>query len=153
MITHQYVTFHVLIFLLFEILTHSSFWHAIWWDSFLCESNDDFLFVRASVRTVYMKFSSQFPQQLLITDAWNFKTFFLLACHMVGFIFVWMGCRLPVYPCVCPKSVYEILCKWNFHGSFLSNYLLQMLEILKHSYTVWWDSFFHKFDVNFLFVC
>jgi hypothetical protein len=140
---------------------HSSFWHAIWWDSFLCESDADFLFIRASVRRVYMKFSSQIPQQLLIADAWKFSTFFLLACtmvglihfcvnpmttsclsvrlseeclwnivymefslqfsqqlliadasnfntlfllayNMVGFIVVWIRCRLPVYPCICP---------------------------------------------------
>ena len=52
-----------------EILTHSSLGHAIWWDSFLCESDANFLFIRASVRRVYMKFSSQFSQQLLIADA------------------------------------------------------------------------------------
>ena len=43
-----------------EILTHSSSWHAIWWDSFLCESDADFLFIRASVRRMYLKFLSQF---------------------------------------------------------------------------------------------
>ena len=91
-----------------EILTHSFLGHAIWWDSFLCESDVDFLFIRVFVRRVYMKFSSKFSQQLLIADAWNFYTLFLLACHMVGYIFVWIRCRLPVCSCVCPYSVYEI---------------------------------------------
>jgi hypothetical protein len=141
-----------------EILTYSSFWHAIWWDSFLCESDADFLFIRVSVHRVYMKFSSQFPQQLLIANAWKFSTLFLLACNMVGIIFVWIGCRLPVYPCVCPKIVYEILYMWNFLGSFLSNYSLQILEILTHSFfwhTIWWDSFFHEsdFSVNLYVEC
>jgi hypothetical protein len=52
-----------------EIVAHSFFWHAIWWDSFLYESNVNLLFIRASVRKVYKKFSLQFPQQLLIADA------------------------------------------------------------------------------------
>jgi hypothetical protein len=82
------------------VTCHIWWWHAIWWDSFVCES--DILLIRASVRKVYMKFSSQFHQQLLIADAWHFNTFFLLACHMVGYIFVWIRWRLPVYPCVCP---------------------------------------------------
>jgi divalent metal cation (Fe/Co/Zn/Cd) transporter len=51
--------------------------------------------------SINRKFSSQFSQQLLIADAWNFSTLFLLACHIVGLIFVQIRCQLPVYPCVC----------------------------------------------------
>jgi hypothetical protein len=54
---------------------------------FLYESNVNVLFICAAVRRVYNKFSSQFPQQLLIADAWNFSTLFVMACYMVGFIF------------------------------------------------------------------
>jgi hypothetical protein len=140
-----------------EILTHSSFWHAIWWDSFLCESDTDFLFSRGLSKTciwiVYMKFSSQFPQQLLITDAWKFNTLFLLVCHKVGFIFVWIQYRLSVFPCVCPKNVFE-LCIWNFRRSFLSNYSSQMLESLTHSsfwHAIRWDSFLCESNTDFLF--
>jgi hypothetical protein len=52
-----------------EILAHFLFWHAIWWDVFLRALDVNFLFIRASVRRVYNKFSLQFPQQLLIADA------------------------------------------------------------------------------------
>jgi hypothetical protein len=76
----------------FQILTHSFFWHAIWWDSWLCESDANFLFIRASVHRVCMKFPLQFLQQLLIADAWNFSTLFILACQMVGFIFSRIRC-------------------------------------------------------------
>jgi hypothetical protein len=70
-----------------------------------------------------MKLSSQFPQQRLITDAWNFNTLFLLTCNIVEFVFVWMGCRLPL----------SEQCIWNIvYMKFLSNYSLQMLEILTH---------------------
>jgi hypothetical protein len=48
------------------------------------------------------KLSSQFPQQLLIADTWNFSTLFPLAYHVVGFIFVRIWCQLLVYPCICP---------------------------------------------------
>jgi hypothetical protein len=51
------------------------------------------------------KFWSQFSQQLLVTGAWNFSTVFVLAWHMVEFIFVWIWCQCPVYLCVCPCSV------------------------------------------------
>ena len=57
-----------------EILTQSSLRHVIWWDTFLFKSNFNFLFVCASVRFIHNKFSSQFSQQLLNVDAWNFNT-------------------------------------------------------------------------------
>ena len=64
----------------------------------MCEWDADFLYIRASVRRVYMKinivymkflwqFSQQLPsQQLPIAYALNFNTLFLLAHHMVRFI-------------------------------------------------------------------
>jgi hypothetical protein len=75
-----------------EILTHSFFWHDIMVGSFLYESDVKFLYICVSVRKVYNKFSSQFPQQLHISGAWNFSTFFVLACHMMGIIFVRIRC-------------------------------------------------------------
>jgi hypothetical protein len=110
-----------------EILAHSFFWHAIWWDSFLYESDVNILFIRASVHWVYNKYFSQFPQHLFIADAWNFSTLFLMACHIVGIVFVWVECQLPVYPCVWPQ------CITNFCHSFLNNYSSQAIEILAHS--------------------
>jgi hypothetical protein len=94
--------------------------YVIWWDSFLCESDTDFLFFHLSVCRVYMKFSSQFPQQLLIADAWKFSTLFLLACSTIGIIFVWMGCQLLVYLCICPKSVHMKYCVYEIFVAVFS---------------------------------
>jgi hypothetical protein len=88
----------------------------------------NFLFIHVSVHKVYNKFSSQFPQQLLITDIWNFGALFLLACHIVGFIFVRIQCQLPVDLCVCPRMYNKfssqfpqqllILGAWSFSTLF-----------------------------------
>jgi hypothetical protein len=69
-----------------EILARSFFWHAIWWDSFLSESDANFLFICTSVRRIYIKFLSQFPQQLLISGAWNLSTFFWQAIWWDSFL-------------------------------------------------------------------
>ena len=69
---------------------------------FFQESDVNFLFVCYSLSKVYNKFSSQFPQQPLSSGAWNFSTHSSLPCHMVGFIFAWIWCQLPVCPSICP---------------------------------------------------
>jgi hypothetical protein len=114
------------------------------------ESDRDFLFIRTSNRRVYMKFSSQFPQQLLIADAWNLIKLFLFACHIVRLIY----CTNRI-PTSCLSTHPTVECIWNFRHSFLSSYSLQMLEILTHSsfwHTILWDSFLCKSDADFLFI-
>jgi hypothetical protein len=74
----------------------------------LYESDVNFLFIRASVHRVYNKIYVADSSATTHADAWNFSTLFLLACHMVGFIFVWIWCQLPVYPCICPYNVQQI---------------------------------------------
>jgi hypothetical protein len=54
-----------------EILAHS-FWHAIWGNSFLYKSDVNVLFVCASFRRMYKKFSSV-PRLLLIADYLKFS--------------------------------------------------------------------------------
>jgi hypothetical protein len=54
------------------------------------------LFIRVSVCRAYNKFSSLFSQQLIVAEARNFSTLFVSAFHVVGFIFVWIQCQLPV---------------------------------------------------------
>jgi hypothetical protein len=50
-----------------------------------------------SVINFRRSFHSKYILQML-----DFNTRFLLAWHVVEFIFVWIRCRLPVYLCVCP---------------------------------------------------
>ena len=52
------------------ILTHSSFWHTIWWVHFFTNP--------MLTSCLYMKFSSQFPQQPLCSGAWNFSIPYIL---------------------------------------------------------------------------
>jgi hypothetical protein len=68
-----------------------------------------------------------------------------------------------LYPCskgegvycftlVCPSVCLSVT---NFRHSFLSNYSLQRLEIVAHSFlwhAIGWESFLYELDVNFLFV-
>ena len=69
---------------------------------------------------VYGKFSLQFSQQLLVTDAWNFNTLFLLAYHMMGSFLHESDVN------------FLFVCIWNFRRSFLSNHSAQVLEILAY---------------------
>jgi hypothetical protein len=66
------------------------------------------------------KLLSQFPQQLLITEACNFSTLFIVACHMVGFIFV----RIRSTSCFSVRDRLSLECISIFVAvSFATNHL------------------------------
>jgi hypothetical protein len=81
-----------------EILMHSLFWHATWWDPFCtnltsisCSS------VRLSVECISIfrhSFLSNYSSQML--------EFFCLLFLLVCIIFVRIWCQLPVYRCIYP---------------------------------------------------
>lgn len=53
--------------------------------------NDDVCF-----KVLILKKSSKISQQLFIADAWNFNTFFVMACYLVGSSFAPTKCQLSV---------------------------------------------------------
>jgi hypothetical protein len=101
-------------------------------------------------RSVRNKFSSQFPQQLLITYAWHFYTLFVLACQKVGFHFcthLMSTSYLSVHLSV--KSI------TNFHHSSLRTTHCRCLKFyhdLCFGVPYGRNHFLCKSDVNFLFI-
>ena len=131
-----------------EILTLSSFWHMPYGGIHFCVNGmlTSCISVHLSEECIWnifhMKFSSQFSQQIPIANAWNFNALFRLAYGRNHFCVNGM-----LTSCISVRLSKE--CIWNivymkFSWQFSSNYSLQMLEILKHSFfwhTIWWVSF------------
>lgn len=77
-------------------------------------------------------FLLQFFQQLLVTDAWNFKTLFVYVCHMVGSIFVPIRYQLSVnddFVYFYTKLLYKFTSK-----------IAQQLWLWNHK-NLWWLNF------------
>jgi hypothetical protein len=64
-------------------VTHSF----IWWDSFVYQSDINFLFIRASLQRVSINFCHSFLSNYSL-HMLEILAYFLLACHMVEFIIV-----------------------------------------------------------------
>lgn len=94
-------------------------------------------------------FIKPISQQYFIATAWNFNTFFVLACHIAGFIFAPIKHQLPLkWRCCLFFSLNRTNSSKIFQQLLITVAWILTALLFKHA--IWWISFLNISNINFV---